>query len=55
MLDPTCGAGSAIRAAESLGVRQAYGIDLSGEYISIAEQAFKEHLTKSVLNRKFNQ
>lgn len=37
MLDPTCGAGSALRVAERLDVKRMLGIDVSEEYIDTAK------------------
>ena len=39
LLDPTCGSGSAIRAAEDLGARSALGLELSPEYAESARVA----------------
>lgn len=52
ILDPTCGAGSAIRAAHAMGAKRAIGLDLNSEYIEIAQQALKENRTKDLLNKK---
>jgi ParB/RepB/Spo0J family partition protein len=36
MLDPTCGSGSSLRAAESLGARRIFGIDTSTQFLDVA-------------------
>lgn len=41
-LDPTCGAGSSICAAESLGARHTTGIELNTEWAEIAEQRVRK-------------
>ena len=37
LLDPTCGSGSALRAAQSLGVKQMLGIEIDPEYAAQAQ------------------
>lgn len=37
ILDPTCGAGSALRAAHSLGARRVFGIEADPQHVSIAQ------------------
>jgi len=39
VLDPTCGSGSAIRAAEAMGAKRALGLELNPEYASLAQSA----------------
>ena len=39
MLDPTCGSGSALRAAESLGAKYCFGIEINEEFAGIARTA----------------
>lgn len=41
ILDPTCGAGSAIRAARRLGAHRYCGLDISNDFISIANAAYR--------------
>ena len=41
MLDPTCGSGSALRAAESLGAKHVLGLEVDGEYAKNANTAMK--------------
>jgi ParB family transcriptional regulator, chromosome partitioning protein len=38
LLDPTCGSGSAIRAAQSLGARRALGLEINDEYATDARR-----------------
>jgi len=38
MLDPTCGSGPALRAAESLGAKRVFGVDLSKDFLEVAAQ-----------------
>lgn len=38
-LDPTCGSGSAIRAAEDLGARNVVGLEVNAEYAAVASTA----------------
>jgi ParB-like chromosome segregation protein Spo0J len=42
LLDPTCGAGSSLRAAESLGAQAVLGIERSFEYAEAARKALKD-------------
>lgn len=51
LLDPTCGAGSALRAAESLGAESVLGLDRSGEYVQTAQRALKEFRNLRELTR----
>lgn len=39
ILDPTCGSGSALRAAKSLGARELLGLETNSEYADAARQA----------------
>jgi DNA modification methylase len=41
LLDPTCGGGSALRAAESLGAKFVFGIEESSDFVVSARQALK--------------
>ena len=41
IFDPTCGAGSALRAAESLGAKHSFGIELDPKNAEIAQYALK--------------
>ena len=41
ILDPTCGSGSAIRAARSLGASELLGIELNSEFADRAEELLK--------------
>jgi ParB/RepB/Spo0J family partition protein len=42
MLDPTCGGGSSIRAAESLNAEHVLGLEISEEYFKNAQTALKQ-------------
>src|SRR5262245_745564 len=41
LLDPTCGSGSALRAAESLGAKYCLGLELNPEFADLARAALK--------------
>jgi site-specific DNA-methyltransferase (adenine-specific) len=41
MLDPTCGSGSSLRAAESLGAKHVLGLELNPEFAALAREALK--------------
>lgn len=42
MLDPTCGGGSSLRAAESLGCRRVLGMDANWEYVETARHELQD-------------
>ena len=42
LLDPTCGSGTALRAAESLGAAAVLGLDTSAEYVDYANSELKK-------------
>jgi ParB-like nuclease domain len=42
LLDPTCGSGSALRAAESLGAQHVLGLDSSPDFAKSAQKALRE-------------
>jgi len=46
LFDPTCGGGSALRAAESLGARRVMGLELNWEYCEAARLALKDSRAK---------
>lgn len=46
MLDPTCGSGSALRAAESLGAKYVLGLEINTEFAEIARRALDEFRRK---------
>ena len=50
VLDPTCGSGSAIRAAHSAGAGRYLGLELNPEFAAHADEAFLEHVAASALN-----
>lgn len=41
LLDPTCGSGSALRAAESLGAQRVFGMDIDENIVGSARQALR--------------
>jgi len=45
MLDPTCGAGSALRAAESLGAKYVLGLEINTEFADRAREALAKFRT----------
>lgn len=42
LLDPTCGSGASLRAAESLGAKQVLGLEIDRQYIEPARLALKQ-------------
>jgi DNA modification methylase len=42
MLDPTCGSGTALRAAEALGARRVVGIEIDKEFVDRANIALEK-------------
>lgn len=42
MLDPTCGSGSALRAAESLGAKHVLGLEVNPEFAALAREALEK-------------
>jgi ParB/RepB/Spo0J family partition protein len=49
LLDPTCGGGSALRAAESLGAKRVQGIEMNWEYAEAARLALKNSRSKMAI------
>lgn len=47
MLDPTCGSGSSLRAAESLGARRVLGLEVNWEHCEAARGALKDFRAKA--------
>jgi len=41
MLDPTCGSGSSLRAAESLGAKHVLGLEINPDFASLAREALR--------------
>ena len=41
MLDPTCGSGSSLRAAESLGAKYTLGLEINQSFATLAQEALK--------------
>jgi ParB family transcriptional regulator, chromosome partitioning protein len=46
MLDPTCGSGSALRAAESLGAKYFLGLEINSDFAQIAREELERFRTK---------
>lgn len=55
MLDPTCGSGSAIRAAASFNVERALGIELDEEYAAQAAEALQQQRGLANLSKKLGE
>ena len=51
MLDPTCGGGSALRAAESLGATNVLGVEREEQYVLAARKALREFRTLRELTK----
>jgi predicted RNA methylase len=49
-LDPTCGSGSALRAAESLGATRILGLESDYAYCEAARKALREARSKAALH-----
>ncbi len=49
LLDPTCGSGSAIRAAKHLKAKRALGLELNSEFATAAQEALQRQHTLSTL------
>lgn len=52
MLDPTCGSGAALRAAESLGAVAVLGLEINGEHCANARSALRQFRAKARAARK---
>lgn len=52
MLDPTCGSGSSIRAAESLGAKRVLGLERDPEHCKNAQMALKQFRVKRAMEGK---
>ena len=46
MLDPTAGSGASLRAADSLGAKHCFGLELDPEYARVSQQAFAQSQRK---------
>jgi ParB/RepB/Spo0J family partition protein len=51
LLDPTCGSGSALRAAESLGAEQVYGLEMNPEHAEASIEALRTFRRKREMAR----
>ena len=52
MLDPTCGSGASLRAAESLGAKHVLGLEINKEFLDPARQALKQFRAKRAMSKK---
>lgn len=52
LLDPTCGSGSALRAADSLGARRVLGLEMNTEFADAASDAFIRARNLAKLNEE---
>jgi DNA modification methylase len=50
VLDPTCGSGTSIRAAESLKAKRTFGLELNPEYAKSAQDALRFSRNKAILS-----
>lgn len=53
MLDPTCGSGSALRAAESLGAKYVLGLEKEAEFAESARRSLRQFRDKQFLEKTF--
>lgn len=51
MLDPTCGSGASVRAAESLGATHVLGLEIDKQYVEPARLALKQARQKRAAER----
>ncbi len=51
MLDPTCGSGASLRAAESLGAKVTLGLEIDPQFVGPARQALKAARVKRLAER----
>lgn len=51
MLDPTCGSGSSLRAAEALGAERVLGLELDPEHCANARSALRQARVKAALSK----
>ena len=49
ILDPTCGSGSSIRAAQALGAASALGLELNPSFATTAQNKLRIQLNKDAL------
>lgn len=52
MLDPTCGSGSSLRAAEALGAKRVLGLERDAEFADGARVALKQDRAKRILSKR---
>ena len=51
LLDPTCGSGSSLRAAESLGAKHTLGLEINPEFASTARSALRKFRTLRAMEK----
>lgn len=51
LLDPTCGSGASLRAAESLGAKQVLGLEIDKQFVDPARLALKQSRAKRLAER----
>lgn len=51
LLDPTCGSGAALRAADSLGAREVLGLEIDPQYVVPAQIAMRQARAKRLAER----
>jgi len=52
LLDPTCGSGAALRAAESLNAKHVLGLEIDPEHCTNARSALRQFRTKAAIARR---
>ncbi len=55
LLDPTCGSGAALRAAESLGARNVLGLEINPGFAQVAQQALRQSRQLRAASRTVNR
>lgn len=55
LLDPTCGSGSSLRAAESLGAKRVLGLEISKGYVEAARMALKHARSKAAVSKTLKE
>lgn len=55
LLDPTCGGGSALRAAESMGAKRVLGLEVNPEHCASARMALKQFRSKASLAKRISK
>lgn len=52
VLDPTCGSGTALRAAESLGATEVLGLEINSDYCDAARTLLRKHRNLRALDKR---